>query len=115
MNQDVVAAKKILDMDYSCVICYKGVVLTSKKECNEAILDFLKAKFDFSMYALATKKIDFIGANLISDLGIKNVFSYVVTKNANNLLDSNNITSYHNEVIKEDDVTDYKEYIKDRL
>ena len=116
MNQDVVAAKKILDTDYTCVVCYKGVVLTSKKECNEAIFDFLKSKFDFSMYAIAVSNLDFIGANLIIELGIKNVFSYKVSDKALELLNNNNITSYHNEIINPlDESLDYEKYIKDRF
>lgn len=102
MNGDVVAAKKILDTNYTCVICYKGAVLTSNKEYNEAIFDFFKSDFDFSMFSLAISVIDIKVSSLIIKMNIKNVFAYKINSNALELLKKYDVTAYYNDIIDED-------------
>ncbi|MBP5445013.1 MAG: DUF1893 domain-containing protein [Acholeplasmatales bacterium] len=101
MNGDVIAAKKILDTNYTCVMCYKGAVLTSNKAYNEAVLDFYNSKFDFSMFSLAVTKIDKEISKIIIDMKIKNVFSYDISSTALNFLKDNEITPYYNNVFEE--------------
>lgn len=108
MNQDIVAAKKILDTNISCVICYKGAVFTNDKPYNKAIIEFMNSGFDFSMFSLAITDIDLLTASIISKLDIKGIFSYRISRRSLDLLNKRNVEIYYNELIEEE-LEDFKE------
>ena len=103
MNQDIVAAKKILDTNISCVICYKGAVFTNDKPYNKAIIEFMNSGFDFSMFSLAITDIDLLTASII-----KGIFSYRISRRSLDLLNKRNVEIYYNELIEEE-LEDFKE------
>jgi len=99
MLEDCLAAKRVLDTGYTCVICYKGMVLTSKKDEVLALVEFIDSKFDFSMFSACIKNIDKSSAFLFVKLGIKNIFTYNLTKNAKDILDKYEINYRYNELV----------------
>ncbi len=99
MLQDCLAAKRVLDTGYSCVICYNGMVLTSNKDSIYPLVDFLDSKFDFSMFSICMKTISKSSAILIAKLGIKNAFTYNITLDAKNVFDKYEINYRYNELV----------------
>ena len=108
MNQDIVAAKKILDTNISCVICYKGAVFTNDKPYNKAIIEFFNSGFDFSMFSIAITDIDLFTAAILKKLKIKGIFSYKISRKSLDLLNKENVEIYYNEIIDEE-LEDFKE------
>jgi hypothetical protein len=103
MNNDCLAAKKILDGGNTCVIAYNGMVLTSKKEGLDALLDFINSKFDFSMFSAAVDYIDKAKAILLLKLGIKTFITYKLTNDAKLILEKYSINSNYKELVDEID------------
>ena len=91
MNGDLVAAKKVLDSGCNCVLCLKGLVLTSKKEVINSLIEFLDSKMDFKEFASAARIITELEAIIYIKLGIKDIFTYKLNKNAKELFDKHNI------------------------
>ena len=99
MFEDCLAAKRVLDTGYTCVICYKGMVFSSNKENVLPLVEFLDSKFDFSMFSICNKIISKSIAVLIIKLKIKNVFTYILTSDAKELFDEYGINYRYNELV----------------
>ena len=97
--EDIITAKKILDTGFTVVVCYKGMVLTSKKEYSIALNEFIDSKLDFKPFSLAIHEIDIDNANLILKLGLQNIATYKISSAAKELFDQNNLNYKYNEII----------------
>ena len=106
IDSDVFAAKRILDNGYSCVLCYKGMAFTSKKEGVLPLIDFINSKCDFSTFSAAVNLISISNALLFVKLNIKEISTYVLTKNAKAIFDEFKVDYKYNELIDDNNITD---------
>lgn len=97
--EDITTAKKILDTGFTVVVCYKGMVLTSKKPIIEALNEFISSNLDFKPFSLALHLIDLDIANLIIKLGIQSIATYKISSDAKELFDNLSINYKYNELI----------------
>ena len=86
MNNDLLNAKKTLDSGVSVVLSYNGMILTSNKEANIAINEFISSKLDFTMFTLGANMIKSDIVSLIIDLGVKSIITYKLSDIAKELL-----------------------------
>ena len=101
IDDDLLAAKRVLDTGYTCVLCYKGMVFTSKKEGILPLVEFLDSKCDFKMFSICKKEINECSAILLVKFGINNISTYSLTKKAKNIFDNYGILCKYNELVDE--------------
>ncbi len=89
-----------MDTGYDTVICYKGMVFTSKKNDLESAIDFINAKVDLFNYAASTNLLTLSISKLYLKLNIKFIYAYNVEERALKILTDNGTKVLYETLIK---------------
>lgn len=76
---------------YTCVLCKDESIYTSTERGVIPLLDFLESDIDFSGFSAADKTVGNAAAYLYVLLGVKEVYSNVMSKSAEKTLSENGI------------------------
>lgn len=100
MNKDILTAKKILaENDFTCVLYSNGTEYHSTLRGVKPLIDFLESGRDFKGFCAADKVVGAGAAHLYVLLHVKAVWARLMSKDAVNILQTNGIDAFYDEVV----------------
>lgn len=89
---DIENSKTILkNGNYTCVLCRKDAVRTSRKRGISPLIEFIEENRDFNGFSASDKIVGKAAAMMFVKMGITHVFAEVISKNAVEILKANNV------------------------
>lgn len=90
--KDIEQAKEILNAgNYTCVLCKKGDIHTSRARGVKPIVQWYESEQDYHGYSAADKVVGKATAFLYALLGVKAIYAHVISKSALDVLKKHNI------------------------
>ena len=100
MNKDILTAKKILiENDYTCVLYSNGKAYHSTLRGVKPLIDFLESDCEFRGFFAADKVVGAGAAHLYVLLGVKAVWAKLMSKDAMDILQTNGIDAFYDDVV----------------
>ena len=100
MNCDLEKAKRLLDSSaYTCVLIKGNEILTSSKRGVSPLLEWLDSGNSFDGFSAADKVVGKAAAYLYISLGIKNLYTKVISNGALEVLSSHTVEVFYDEAV----------------
>ncbi len=101
MSDDLIKAIDILNSGkYSCVLCKKCKIYTSAERGVKPLLEWLNSKTELEGFAAADKVVGKAAAFLYVMLGVREVYSHVMSESAVDTLERNGVQPYFDKSVK---------------
>lgn len=93
------AKKRLINGEYTCVICKGNEEFCSKMRGVKPLLDFLASGKDFAGFSAADKTVGAGAAHIYVLLGVKNVWARVISVHGREILEENGIEACFEEEV----------------
>lgn len=101
MKDDLIKAIDILNSgQYTCVLCKKCEIYTSTERGVKPLLEWLERKTELEGFSAADKVVGKAAAFLYVMLGVKEVYSHVMSESAVYTLERNGVQPYFDKSVK---------------
>lgn len=101
MKNDTKTAQQLLKQaGYTCVLCCKGNLYTSRERGVKPLLEYIDSGIDFSGFCAADKVVGKAAAFLYVLLGVKEVYADVMSEAAAEVLADNDIKAFWSNLTK---------------
>ena len=100
MNSDIKKAKEILiENGFTCVLYLDGIEYNSTLRGVKPLIDFLESGKDFNGFSAADKTVGAGAAHLYVLLGVKSLWTNVLSIEAKKILEQNNISFFYEQLV----------------
>lgn len=100
MNSDIKKAKEILiENGFTCVLYLDGIEYNSTLRGVKPLIDFLESGKDFNGFSAADKTVGAGAAHLYVLLGVKSLWTNVLSIEAKKILEQNNISFFCEQLV----------------
>ncbi len=100
MNNNIKKAKEILiENGFTCVLYLDGIEYNSTLRGVKPLIDFLESGKDFNGFSAADKTVGAGAAHLYVLLGVKSLWTNVLSIEAKKILEQNNISFFYEQLV----------------
>lgn len=101
MNIDLIKSKEILQSgNFTCVLVKNNMIYKSTDRGVIPLLNLIETKVDFRGYSASDRVIGKAVAFLYTLLGVKEIYTFVISKSALDVLNKYNIVVYYDKLVE---------------